>query len=261
MSLISRACLTSPRATSGASRRSVPARKSVVVGRRSSLVQGQRAGTALVAPVRAASLSGSGSSGDGGASAWQVLGVAEGADSEQVRQAYNRKKLGASEAEIEKYEAAYNTLLMQQLTMRMQGKAGSGESLASDVRFADRMVLPAPLAKRIPRLDRALTKRFFLINTVCYCLFTLMMLQDARGQEPLMLATGTFFFRLFLKLMGDQSKGSGEPMEEKKKTRAAKLRARVPLHLWRARDWHHRINLRPRAARPNFRDHLAALGL
>jgi len=170
-----------------------------------------------VAPVRAASLSGSGSSGDGGASAWQVLGVAEGADSEQVRQAYNRKKLGASEAEIEKYEAAYNTLLMQQLTMRMQGKAGSGESLASDVRFADRMVLPAPLAKRIPRLDRALTKRFFLINTVCYCLFTLMMLQDARGQEPLMLATGTFFFRLFLKLMGDQSKGSGEPMEEKKK--------------------------------------------
>ena len=52
-----------------------------------------------------------------------------------------------------------------------QGKVGSGSSLSTDVRFADRMLLPAWAAKRVPRLDRGLDRRFLLVNVAVFAFF------------------------------------------------------------------------------------------
>ncbi|KAL3140129.1 hypothetical protein ABBQ38_004406 [Trebouxia sp. C0009 RCD-2024] len=110
---------------------------------------------------------------------YKVLGLREGADSESVQRQYNklkREKKG-DESAISAIENAHSSLMMRNLTMRMQG----GVSVAKDIKYADK----AQYLPWRPRLYRA-DNKVLLYSGIAQALLTAwaLLLSVTAGTQP-----------------------------------------------------------------------------
>jgi len=132
----------------------------------------------------------------GGASAdpYQVLGLKQGASYEQIQRAYNnlRREYQGNEEKLSQLESAHTSIMMSQLSMRLQG----GAEVAKEVKYADRAVF-FPWRPRVC-VDE---KKAILRNLIVAAVLAAWSLgfADTCFTQPMIVATGVAIAGNFVK--------------------------------------------------------------